>query len=54
MAIAEGTLDVTRKRAADEKHQAGLVVEMCGEKLARFSLYLNARNRWLWSDAVIL
>lgn len=54
VAIAEGRLMVTRNSAPDEVHQVGIVAEVHGDHLVRFSLYLNARSRRLWSDETIL
>jgi len=64
VAIAAGSLSVTRTSGSDEEHTVGLVVETRraeagsaeGQSIAivRFSLYLNARNQRLWSDAAIL
>jgi ketosteroid isomerase-like protein len=54
VAITEGRLKVTRNSAPDEDHQVGIVAEVHGDQLVRFSLYLHARNRRLWSDETIL
>jgi hypothetical protein len=54
VAIAEGRLIVTRNSAPDEDHQVGIVAEVHGNQLVRFSLYLNARSRRFWSDETIL
>jgi hypothetical protein len=54
VAIAEGRLKVTRNSAPDEDHQVGIVAEVHGDQLVRFSLYFDARNRRLWSDEAIL
>ncbi|MBT5435092.1 MAG: nuclear transport factor 2 family protein [Rhodospirillaceae bacterium] len=54
VAIAEGSLAVTRNSASDKEHYVGIVAETREGALVRFSLYLNARNRRLWSDEAIL
>ena len=54
VSIAAGSLSVTRTCAPDEVHTVGVVAETRDDRLVRFSLYLNARNRRLWSDAAIL
>jgi len=54
VAIAAGSLSVTRASARDEQHAVAIVTETRDNAIIRFSLYLNARNRRPWSDAAIL